>query len=166
MGQAMGPRNAVAFGRPVVLMLEAPAVEESPPLLRVTAEWETSCACDIRAPLQSNKRYQRAASDSAKQSYSKQIHSAAATLFWLIWTSLIFKNMYSEHEYFYNHFRLQLRKEDNFASSLPLLLLSCSLHSGKVFCIVKAYAKCGREKKNLPNLCVFDSKAAVYISLL
>lgn len=77
----MGPRKAVAFGRPVVLMLEAPAVEESPPLLRVTAEWETSCACDIRAPLQLNKRYQRAASDSAKQSYSKQIHSAAATLF-------------------------------------------------------------------------------------
>lgn len=75
--------------------------------------------------------------------------------------------MYSEHEYFYNHFRLQLRKEDNFASSLPLLLLlSCSLHSGKVFCIVKAYAKCGRKKKNLPNLCVFDSKAAVYICLL
>lgn len=44
-----------AFGIAVVLMLEAAAVEESPPLLSVIAEWETSCACDIRAPLQLNK---------------------------------------------------------------------------------------------------------------
>lgn len=48
-------RKPRAFGIPVVLKLEAPAVEESPPQLSVIAEWETSCACDIRAPLQLKK---------------------------------------------------------------------------------------------------------------
>jgi len=52
MGAAVGPQGSCGFWKTCGTDVGGICSGGEPPLLCVIAEWETSCALDIRAPLQ------------------------------------------------------------------------------------------------------------------